>query len=90
MAKIALYKIFGTQLYIGSEIAFSINNDISSEQDEILWMELHLPKTKPIIVGTCYRPSKQNDFIDQFENNLSKLRSDCDIITLGDFDICLQ
>ena len=68
-----------------------IKNDISSEQDEILWTELHLPKTKkPIIVGTCYRPPKQNDFVDQFENNLSKLRSDCDIIILGDFNICLQ
>ena len=79
----------GVCKYIRSEIAFSIKNDISSEQDEILWTELYLPKTKPIIVGTCYRPPKQNHFVDQFENNLSKLRSDCDIIILGDFNICL-
>ena len=62
----------GVYTYICSEIAFSIKNDISSEQDEILWTELYLPKTKPIIVGACYQPPKQNDLVDQFENNLSK------------------
>ena len=53
-------------------------------------LEFHLPKTKPIIIGTCYRSPKQKNFLDQFENNLCKLRTDCDIIILGDYNICFQ
>ena len=48
---------------------------ISSDQDETLWLELHLPKTKQIIIGNV------NDHQDnEFENNSCKLTSDCDIL----------
>ena len=30
---------------------------------------LHLTKTKPIIVGTCHRPPKLNNFLEEFEKN---------------------
>ena len=71
-------------------LAFSVKEKNSFEQDEKLWSEIYLPKTKPIIVGTCYRLPKQNDFFGvQFEFNLYKLRSDSEIIVLGDFNICL-
>lgn len=61
-----------------------------SEFDEISFLELLLPKTKPIIVGTCYRPPKQSHFIDRLENILSQLRADCEIIVMGDFNICVM
>ena len=80
----------GVCTYIRNDVAFCIKNDISADQGEILWLELHLHKTKPIIIGTCYRPPKQDNFLEEFENNLCKLRSDCAIIILGDFNICLQ
>ena len=53
-------------------------------------LELLLPTTKPIIVGTCYRPPKQSNFIDCLENILSQLRADCEIIVMGDFNICVM
>ena len=56
------------QTYIRNDVAFCIKNDISLDEDETLWLELHLPKTKPIIIGTCY-PPKQKNSLDQFENN---------------------
>lgn len=61
-----------------------------SEFDEISFLELLLPKTKPIIVGTCYRPPKQSNFIDRLENILSQLRADCEIIVMSDFNICVM
>ena len=53
-----------------------------------LVVELLLPKTKPIIIGTVYRPPKQSDFLSNFEEILTHLRSDCEIVILGDFNIC--
>ena len=47
-------------------------------------------KTKPIVIGTIYRPPKMSDFIDKFENVLCQLKSDTETIILGDFNICMK
>ena len=36
--------------------------------DELIFVELLLPKTKPIIIVTVYRPPKQNDFLSSFKH----------------------
>ena len=54
---------------------------------EAIWFDLLLPKTKPIVVGTVYRPPDQNGFLDLFEGTLNKVRSDLELIILGDFNI---
>ena len=64
----------GACTFILNDVAYCIKNDISADQDEILWLELHLPKTKAIIIWTSYRPPKQNKFLEEFENNLRNLR----------------
>ena len=77
----------GVCLYIRSDIAFNPKNDIGADL-ETVWAELYLPKTKPILVGVCYRPPKQMDFFSLLEqsclncNNFSN--SEC--IILGDFN----
>ena len=76
----------GVCMYIRCDLAFCVK-DFSSEQNEALWIELYLPKTKPVLVG---RLPKQTDFLEHFENGLSKLRSDCETIVLGEFNICYQ
>lgn len=45
-------------------------------------------KTKPIIVGVSYRPLTQTSFIDHWEENQCKLRTDCETIILGGYNIC--
>jgi hypothetical protein len=47
-------------------------------------------KTKPIVIGTIYRPPKMSDFIDKFENVLCQLKSDTETIILSDFNICMK
>ena len=79
----------GVCTYIRNDLASNIRTDISDHTDEFLWIELLLPKTKPIIVGTCYRPPNQSNFTDRFEESLFNLRSDSETIILGDFNICL-
>ena len=61
---------------------------LSSDDLEILCCNILLPKTRPILVGACYRPPKQNDFIDKLEELLFKVRTDSEIYLLDDFNIC--
>jgi len=42
----------GVCCYIRNDFAFSIRNDLNVLNDEFVFIELLLPKTKPILVGT--------------------------------------
>ena len=77
----------GVCLYIQNRYAFTSMNIIDSDEYESLWINIFLPKTKPIQVGVCYRPPSQANFLELFEKSLSQLRSDCEIYILGDFNI---
>ena len=46
-------------------------------------MEILLPNTKPIVVGTIYRPPELTKFIKVFDENLSKK----DAITVDNFNV---
>jgi hypothetical protein len=63
-------------MYIRDDLAFtSVQLDSTNNTNEIVCVELLLPKSKPIIVGTCYRSPWNNNFINQFEifsRNLEK------------------
>ena len=80
----------GVCSYIRDDISFTLVQDISVNELESVWIELLLPKSKPIIVGTCYRPPKQNNFLELFDLILNKIRPECEIIILGDFNICMK
>ena len=80
----------GVCMYIRNDLAFSLLQDLKIEGIESIWIEILLPKTKPIVVGACYRPPKQNDFLELFEQTLNKLRPDCEQIILGDFNISFK
>ena len=74
-------------LYIKNEIAFNVRLDLCSDQIESIWAEILLPKTKPFVIGACYRPQTDTRFFEVFEDTLSKIRSDLELIILGDFNV---
>ena len=80
----------GVCTYIRQDLAFSERQDLRKDNLEAVWVEILVTKTKPILICTCYRPSKQNDFLELFEMILSTLRSDSEWFILGDFNICLK
>lgn len=80
----------GVCVFIHNRLAFSILKDLKIEGMESIWIEILLPKTKGIIVGTCYRPPKQSDFLNFLEQSLNKLNPECEQIILGDFNICCK
>lgn len=80
----------GVCLYIKTSLAFNQRNDLEIEELEAIWCEILLPKTKPIVVGCCYRPPKQSNFLELLEENILKFSYDAEIIILGDMNICLH
>ena len=78
----------GVCLYIKKKnnLAFICGLDLYDENVESLWIELLLLRTKPIIIGVCYRPPKDNDFLDRFQRIISLVRSDCEFMVLGDLN----
>jgi hypothetical protein len=59
-----------------------------TEDIEFLAVDILLPKTKPILVGVCYRPPKDNDFYNNLENVIvsspNYMQQECYL--LGDFN----
>ena len=80
----------GVCVYIRSDIAFNERWDLQNKIIETLWIDLLLPKTKPILISTCYRPPNQTHFLECFENILASIRSDVELYILGDFNICFK
>ncbi len=76
----------GVCIFIRSDINFNVL-DINVEQ-ELLFLDLLLPATKPILFGVCYRPPSQNNFYEGLEfvlnNNNDDLAKEC--IIMGDFN----
>ena len=75
---------------IREDLTFNIRQDLNNPDLEDLWFEILLKKSKPFYVGICYRTNNNNKFLDCLDNTITKLRSDCDFLILGDINICLK
>ena len=81
-------QVDGVCVYIRSYLAFNTLDDISHPEIEATWIELLLPKTKPIICGVVYRPPDQSNFYELFEGVCfaSSLFNERECVVLGDFN----
>ena len=77
----------GVFAYIRNDIAFNPRQEFQNNYTEKIWFYLLLPKSKPIVVGVCYRPPEDPDFLIHFECCISKIRSDCKVMIMGDFNV---
>ena len=80
---------------LGGGIAFFIRNDLSyntksflpSETDSIF---IDIPHSKPLAVGTVYRPPSQGSFTKTITEHFSKINTnDTEMYILGEFNINL-
>ncbi|MGY8822307.1 MAG: reverse transcriptase domain-containing protein, partial [Pseudomonadales bacterium] len=79
----------GVACYVRDNICYTritgIFNDI-----EYVAVKLLLPKTKPILVGTFYRPPNQINFLEKLNENFESLGTEnVETFLLGDFNINL-
>lgn len=81
----------GVCTYIRNNRAYTPRDDLVKDGMESVWIELNLPDSKPIIVGTVYRPPKESaaKFNVGLEAVISSISSDHEIVMLGDFNICI-
>lgn len=78
----------GVCMFIRSDIASNLRTDINTEGVEAIWTDILLPKSKPILVGTIYRPQTHTDFLDKFDQMLSNVCFSQETYILGDLNIC--
>lgn len=79
----------GVAIYIQNHIPVKIRNDLMPNSVEALWLQVHLPFVKPVLIGCCYRPPSANS---AYLNELCEMIDNvCDsqneIYLLGDFNI---
>ena len=82
----------------GSGVACYIRNDLSYNiisvfpcEIESIFFEILLPNSKPITVGTIYRPPNQSNFFEVLHENMNKIDSmSNENYILGDFNINLS
>ena len=79
----------GVACYIRSELSHNVIAYFPKDTENIFF-ELLLPFTKPIVVGTIYRPPNQTNFMEIFNENISKVdTNNGETYILGDFNINL-
>jgi hypothetical protein len=52
----------GVCIYVRCDFAYNPRDDLCHEELEATWLEILLPKSKPILCGALYRPPKQMNF----------------------------
>lgn len=57
-------------MYVQSHIPVKLRMDLISCDVEMLWLQLHPPNLKPILLGCCYRPQGSGS---QFLDNLGEM-----------------
>ena len=61
--------------------------DMHCSEIEAIWVEILLPKTKPILCGTVYRPPNNSNFFNDLESVCLSINADSETIILGDFNV---
>ncbi len=82
----------GILCYVKDGIVFKERCDLHNDDIEALWIEITLPHTKPLLLGTVYRqPDSKADYLDKLDHIFQDYTSSTDdVIIVGDFnlDIC--
>jgi hypothetical protein len=64
-------------VYIQNHIPVKLRDDLMLYTVEVIWLQVHLPYLKPILVGSYYRPPSANS---QYLNNVCEMLDNvCDI-----------
>ena len=75
----------GVCLFVREDITYNVRADLHSDDLETLWVDLLLPKTRPILVGVCYRPPTQTNFYSALDLCFNQ-SNELETIILGDFN----
>ena len=79
----------GVACYVRNDICYN-SKQVLQDDIENIFIELLLPKTKPITVGIVYKPPHQTGFIEKITANFNSLNvADTEMYVLGDLNVNL-
>ena len=77
----------GVALYIKNDITFNPRPDLAVDGLEATWIELLFPRSKGILVCSCYRPPTDHHFLSKLEQCLARVDPGTELYILGDINI---
>ena len=79
----------GVAIFIQNHIPVKQREDFMMKDTEALWIQVHLPNLKPILIGCCYRPPHANSlYLNKLCEMLDKVSDrNNEMYLLGDFNI---
>ena len=78
----------GLAYFVRQDLCFNLRSTTMGDI-EGMFLEILLPKTKPIFVGIIYRPQNSINFLECFNNHLDDINLGHEIFLLGDFSMNL-
>ena len=75
----------GLACYVRQDFCFNLRNTVMGDIKG-MFLDILLPKTKPIFVGIIYRASNNINFFQYFDKHLDNINIDNEIFLLGDFN----
>ena len=80
----------GVACYVRNDLSFTKRNHFPHDI-ETIFIEIFLPKTKPMTVGIVYRPPSQASFLETMNEHFYKLDTiNKETYILGDFNISFE
>ena len=77
----------GVACFIRNDLSYNTKSFLPSEIENI-FIEIFLPHSKPLVVGTIYHRPSQGSFTETITEHFSKINTnDTEIYILGDFNI---
>ena len=80
----------GVCLFIKESISFNVRDDLRENGLEAIFVELLFQRSRPLLVGVCYRPPSDGSFLDSFRSAISKVDPRNEMCILGDFNVCTK
>ena len=84
----------GVAIYVNNKYQCVHRDEFQCDSIESTWIEIGLRQSKPLIIGTIYRPPEEKvEYIDRLKdhlNNVTDAAGSNDIIVTGDFNLDLH
>ena len=80
----------GVCLFIKDTVSFNVRQDLEEENFEAVFVDILFPKSRPFLVGVCYRPPSDCNFLAKFRGVIDRLDLANEAYILGDFNVCMS
>ena len=80
----------GVLLYMRDNIPFTVKNELTTNNDELLRIKINRPKCKPLLIAATYKPPnvKEASFLESLSNSFAKIDLDKNgLVLMGDLNI---